>query len=445
MSNEVRLLLGAATDVGKVREVNEDAHGFVRSRLGDLLVVCDGMGGHAAGDLASQTALDAILAHAIASRATDERALLEEAIIAAHKEVRRIADASPDRAGMGTTVVAALVRAGWAWVANVGDSRCYLVREGQVTQESKDHTKGQRLLDGGLITPEQLETHPEKGVLVQALGQREVPQPFVSDARQLQLGDTLVLCSDGVYESMHKTMADVAKAKNPNYAAHDLTAKAVEQDGKDNATVIVARYTDLDAPAAPVRAAPVPVAAVPPSGGSGKKPWLWIAVVAGTGLLGFAAGRMTAAKPSAESRVVASPVAVPDEEDKAGGAGADSPADRGPKALDPAPEKDAVSPSDDRNKPAMDHPKPGATPPAAQEGLKQKDDQGADEAKRVRERRRRKGRRRREAQKRLQAKRESERRNTRGTPSPQAVNKAARNARAGTTRPPAAPRKEADK
>ncbi len=130
MANEVRLILGAATDVGTVRDVNEDAHGLARCSLGDLLVVCDGIGGHAAGDLASKTARDAILSFALNSRASGEVELLREAMVAGHRAVRAVADASPDRQGMGTTVVVALVRDRWAWVGRAGvryrsgDGRC---------------------------------------------------------------------------------------------------------------------------------------------------------------------------------------------------------------------------------------------------------------------------------------------------------------------------------
>ncbi len=307
MANEVRLILGAATDVGTVREVNEDSHGFVRCALGDLLVVCDGMGGHAAGDLASKTARDSILSHVLTSHATDERELLRDAIVEGHRAVRRIADASPDRAGMGTTVVAALVRADRAWIANVGDSRCYLVRDGLSTLLSKDHTKGQRLLEAGIITAIQLETHPEKGVLTQALGQREDPQPAVTESTRLRVGDALVLCSDGVYESMHNDIADIAAAKNPNYSAHDLVTQAVARDGKDNATVVVARYADLDAAAVPQpspRVAPVQS----PLATRVRKMWWAVPAALVVLTLGIFVGRGCAPK---ATKPVGSPVAVP--------------------------------------------------------------------------------------------------------------------------------------
>lgn len=249
MSNEVHLIVGAATDVGRVRTVNEDSHGFLRCAAGDLLVVCDGMGGHAAGDLASRTALDAItltVAHTGATLPPTQ--LLERAALQAHENVRAVADTSQANAGMGTTCVMALVKDGMAWICNVGDSRCYLVRGGQIRQVTVDHTKAQKLFDAGIISAEQFANHPEKGVLAQAIGQRNPPQPSVSGPHALQVDDYLVLCSDGVYDSTEVDMASLTSGANPNYAAHDLVATAVQRDGKDNATVVVGRYVNLDKP-----------------------------------------------------------------------------------------------------------------------------------------------------------------------------------------------------
>ncbi len=278
MANEVRLIFGAATDVGRVRDVNEDAHGLVRCRWGDLLVVCDGMGGHAAGDVASQTARDAILGHALASQAPDATTMLRDALIRGHNAIHDVVSATIGREGMGTTAVLALVRAGHVHVANVGDSRCYLVRGGTAQLLSKDHTKAQKLFDQGLIDATQFASHPERGVLSQALGQRAMPEPHLAEPIQLRADDVLVLCTDGAYESMLTDLGPlVARAKNPNYAAHDLVAQAVERDGKDNATAIVARWDALVPAASSVspgpRVVPPTIARDLPTAGSGMT-WL---------------------------------------------------------------------------------------------------------------------------------------------------------------------------
>jgi serine/threonine protein phosphatase PrpC len=260
MSNEVQLVVGAATDVGRERQVNEDAWGFVHCAAGDLLIVCDGMGGHANGQAASRTARDAIAAFVAGQGTTiHARELLRLAALEAHEAVRRVAAESPENTGMGTTCVMVLVQDRHAWVCNVGDSRAYLVRGGVLGQLSVDHTKARQLQALGLISEAQYDTHPEKGVLAQALGQKKVPEPFVSEAHPLGWEDCLVLCSDGVYDSTARDMVSLTAAKNPNYAAHDLVSQAVKRDGKDNATVVIGRVVDLNAgqsPAAVVGGAP---------------------------------------------------------------------------------------------------------------------------------------------------------------------------------------------
>ena len=290
MANEVQLIIGAATDVGRERQVNEDSHGFVHCAAGDLLIVCDGMGGHAQGDLASRTARDAIAAYAATYAASlPPRDLLERATLHAHEAVRAVAAQSQANAGMGTTCVLALVQRDQLWVSNVGDSRCYLVRGSNVSQLSVDHTKARKLLDAGIITKEQFVNHPEKGVLAQALGQRAAPQPFVSEAIPLNWNDYVVLCSDGVYDSTERDLADLTGANNPNYGAHNLVIEAVKRDGKDNATVVIGRYADMNATApAALPQRPEAVAVAPPTA-----PWkqpVMLAAMAGVLAVGAVAG-----------------------------------------------------------------------------------------------------------------------------------------------------------
>lgn len=314
--NEVHFIVGAATDVGPVRQVNEDAHGFLHSAAGDLLVVCDGMGGHAAGDLASKAARDTLIAHVVAAPHMDAAALLRQAIQAAHMEVRRLAQAEQGRQGMGTTCVVALVRGDHATVANVGDSRCFVVQGGRTRQLSKDHTKAQALFDQRLISAEQFATHPEKGVLNQALGQNAVPDPHI-DALTLGLDDYLVLCSDGVYDCLSfEQLAELTFGANPNYAADNVVREAVQRDGKDNATTVIGRYVDLErkAVASAVGAASA-VASAPkvaaPVAGASRPGWLMPVVFVVTGLVAGAALGGWAMKPESRAPVKAD---EPDDE-----------------------------------------------------------------------------------------------------------------------------------
>lgn len=337
MANEVELIIGAATDVGRERQVNEDSYGFVHCAAGDLLLVCDGMGGHAAGDLASRTARDAIAAYAATFAAsTAPRELLERAILHAHEAVRAVAAQSQANAGMGTTCVLALVRGNQAWIANVGDSRCYLVRGGQLQQLSVDHTKARKLLDAGIITAEQFANHPEKGVLAQALGQRAVPQPFVADALGLVLDDYLVLCSDGVYDSTERDMAELTSANNPNYGAHNLTIEAVKRDGKDNATVVIGRYVNLNRVVAANVLAPSPAAQ-----GRAAIPWAHpqlLGVLAGVLVVGAGAGWALGGKCGVGEPAKAAEVKV----DSQAGSGPEGLVPAGPQVDQPVPAKSDV-------------------------------------------------------------------------------------------------------
>jgi len=270
--NEARLAVGAATDVGRERSVNEDSHGFVRASIGDVLIVCDGMGGHAAGDIASKVARDALIRSVMETQEDNAQAVLYDAIQAAQTAVRASAAESLERSGMGTTCVVAIVQDRNVWVGNVGDSRGYILRQsGVLEQVSKDQTKGQELVDADLITEEALQTHPLQSVLSQALGQEKEIQPFIVNTTIAE-GETILLCSDGVYDEPSDTqIAELIAIKDPGYASANLVAYATDVDGKDNATAVIGRYMEADTNAAPISPAPAPEVPEEPQGVSLSK------------------------------------------------------------------------------------------------------------------------------------------------------------------------------
>jgi len=241
----LQLDVGAATDVGKVREHNEDFFTTTRFAGGDLLVVCDGMGGHAAGDIASKIACSSIVANVLPMRLPDPREVIYRAAQKAHEEVLEVAEASPEKQGMGTTCVVALIRDAQMYVGNVGDSRAYLVRGGQVKMLSVDQTKVQAMVDKGILTLEEAKKHPEAGVLSQAIGQKNKIEPYVDPETTgiaLELGDVVLLCSDGVYDCMDADLiARLSTSGTAEQAARALVEYATANDGKDNATAVVAR------------------------------------------------------------------------------------------------------------------------------------------------------------------------------------------------------------
>jgi PPM family protein phosphatase len=229
---------GMQSAIGIRHEVNEDSLGHAAASR--LWLVADGMGGHAAGDVASAIVRDRI------QQEVTGGAELSAAISAAHLAVAAAAQDDPQRQGMGSTVVAVRLRNGSADVAWVGDSRAYLVRAGSIRQLTRDHTLVQWLLDRGDLTPEQAANYPSKNVLVRTLG---LEQPTVDETRVgLERGDQLLLCSDGVTgELTDAEICDIlVTAADAQNAADQLVDAVVTRRGKDDASAIVIRILERD-------------------------------------------------------------------------------------------------------------------------------------------------------------------------------------------------------
>lgn len=241
----VHLHCGAATDVGRVRQTNEDSY-FASP---PVFVVADGMGGHQAGEVASAIAVEefARLAH----EGYDETRGPEVVAAALREAQRRIQEYGEEHGGAdddqwyaGTTVAAALLAAdeeGPKWLlANIGDSRIYKLHRGVIDQVSVDHSLVQELLDADEITPEAAAVHPERHVITRALGGPVLRDP---DFFVLPLGsaERVMLCSDGVSGMISDdVIADIMRAaQDPRDAAERLVAAAVEAGGEDNATAVV--------------------------------------------------------------------------------------------------------------------------------------------------------------------------------------------------------------
>lgn len=243
---DIGLRHGAASDVGLVREANEDAMLVALP----VLVVADGMGGHDRGDVASALAVEALAALAdrahpdaqAAAAAVDEALRVAQQQVAAYDAAQRAAGAT--RFASGTTVVAAVLtthEGSPAWlVSNLGDSRAYGFDGTVLARLSVDHSLVQELLDAGTIAPAQARDHPERHVVTRALGASgSVAADHV--VVPLEAVPRLVLCSDGITDLIDdETFADVlATAPLPQQAADDLVAAALAAGGTDNATVVV--------------------------------------------------------------------------------------------------------------------------------------------------------------------------------------------------------------
>lgn len=212
----------------------------------DLLVLADGMGGHAAGDTASATVVAELMTLDGESWGADEAAhQLRQAVRRANDRLRQMMDTDLDTEGMGTTLIA-FIRSGTKLaMANIGDSRAYLVRDGVFTQLTKDHSFVQALLDEGRITPEEAEHHPQRSMVTRVLTGREDDDPDIS-MREAQRGDRLLICSDGLSDYVARSTIEgiMTSPGSPGDIADRLIEIALKASTRDNVTVVVAEVVD---------------------------------------------------------------------------------------------------------------------------------------------------------------------------------------------------------
>jgi protein phosphatase len=235
------------SDTGLHREDNEDS-AYAGARL---LAVADGMGGHAGGEVASAAVIDALRPLDTEVPAGELLNALDHAVRRANSALRDITTADPSLRGMGTTLTALLWSGSQLGLVHIGDSRAYLVRGGDLFQITHDHTMVQSLLDEGKITPGEVESHPQRALLLRALTGDQATEPDLQ-LRQAEPGDRYLLCSDGLHdvvlpEAITRVLVDVA---DPDQAARDLITLALDGGAPDNVTCIVA---DVVAPGQPAQ------------------------------------------------------------------------------------------------------------------------------------------------------------------------------------------------
>lgn len=238
------------TDVGKVRELNED--NYLISEEHGLLLVADGMGGHAAGEVASALAVQVISSYL--DENSDEQGeklpqeFMTEAIERANQMIHAEAADTEEKKGMGTTIVAALIQDNHAYVAHVGDSRAYLLRQGQLEGLTSDHSWVNFQVQIGNITEEQAKYHPLKNIITKALGIQDSVDVEMSKIRLLN-GDRLLLCSDGLTGMVPDD--DILRVLTEHEddldkAVQELIELALENGGEDNVTAVLCHYTAED-------------------------------------------------------------------------------------------------------------------------------------------------------------------------------------------------------
>lgn len=266
----VNVSVFAKTDVGRTRDHNEDTYlvvdltppaptlsprvrEHVLSEKGSVFVVADGMGGAKAGELASQLATQTIFDQLVGDWVSDRRAdvrsftaSLIEAIGEANRAVHQMSLDHPDLQGMGTTLTAVGILGDQITFAQVGDSRAYLLREGELEQVTRDQSLARHLIDQGQMTEADAENSPGKNIILQALGPKANVDVVLSQRKALR-GDVLLLCSDGLsgVVQAEEILEALNRSRDPAVVCEDLVELANSRGGPDNITVVVVR---LDGP-----------------------------------------------------------------------------------------------------------------------------------------------------------------------------------------------------
>ena len=251
------------SDVGLLREGNEDS-AYAGPRL---LAVADGMGGHAAGEVASSVTIASMAKLDSEPPGGDMLEELSSAVTAANARLQEMIIANPAVEGMGTTLTALFWSDGQAAVCHIGDSRGYLLRDGELYQITHDHTLVQSLVDEGRISADDVSTHPQRSLLLRALDGRSIAEPDLS-VHEAQAGDRYLLCSDGLSgvvsdETLRDTLADI---EDPEAVTRQLIELALHGGGPDNITCIVADVVDTATSRVPPTGTPVVVGAAANAG-----------------------------------------------------------------------------------------------------------------------------------------------------------------------------------
>jgi len=245
-----RLLYAARTDVGMIRSGNEDNYAVNANGDRGLFVVADGMGGHAAGEVASEMAVQTLERELAGIRDLTEAGMgdrVMEALRLANRNIHDRTITEVDKQGMGTTASVLLVAGGRYMIGQVGDSRVYLLRDGGLHQLTKDHSYVQEQVDAGFLTPEQARYHPYSNVITRCVGASPDVQPDIYQG-DVRLGDLFLVASDGLtgmVDDRRLQMLLMSRAE-PDRKVHALISEANGRGGLDNITAIVVQVAPED-------------------------------------------------------------------------------------------------------------------------------------------------------------------------------------------------------
>jgi PPM family protein phosphatase len=238
------------SDIGCLRQNNEGSFGYWEPeddqqflRKGRLAVVADGMGGYEGGQEASRLAVETLVEVYRDFGGDDPQAALVEALQTAHEQIREYSFDHPELRGMGTTCTAAAIVQDSLYYVHVGDTRLYLIRDGQITRVTRDHSYVGRLVESGMISPEEAENHPQRNILTAALGTNpDLIMDSPGQPEPLRPEDVLLICSDGLWGQVRDSeILDAVENKSAEQTGRRLIELARERGGPDNITVEVLR------------------------------------------------------------------------------------------------------------------------------------------------------------------------------------------------------------
>ena len=234
-------MLGVLSDIGNGRKTNEDSVGYFEGIDFEIYAVADGMGGHNAGEVASQQAINVIIEYIKQNQQGLElKEVLSEAIKSANKKIYYMASESDALKGMGTTITICLKKQDKMVVANVGDSSCYVIDSNRkLSKITKDHSLVQQLLDNGTITEEKARNHPNKNIITRALGTNEVVEVDLFDVDLTNI-IKCILCTDGLTNDVtYDEMYDIIMGNDNDSSCKMLVDLSKSKGGRDNISVIV--------------------------------------------------------------------------------------------------------------------------------------------------------------------------------------------------------------
>lgn len=234
-------MIGLVSDVGLRRKLNEDSACYLERQNFKIYVVADGMGGHNAGEVASKMAAEQIVQYVDENYCSEEEeTLISKAIKAVNEEIYKFSKTNDKLNGMGTTVTACLITSKSVYVANVGDSCCMALKNGELEKITKDHSLVQELLDSGTISEFEAKNHPKKNIITRALGTSIDVDVDVFKIRADEY-ELFILCSDGLTNEITKDEILRIIDNESNYVsiANDLVNLAKEKGGRDNITVLL--------------------------------------------------------------------------------------------------------------------------------------------------------------------------------------------------------------